>query len=133
MKKKFDVNKFLTILSEPRKHKKLLNKEGKHPYGFEYPNEFGLDTDEYYYKIPDLITALEDAGYKDLIKINRAGEIRDIFISLDELGKDFKRLDKSFNYSPIFHLRDAPEPDDGIYYYLEECAYLSTKKVSIVF
>ena len=71
MKKKFDVNKFLTILSEPRKHKKLLNKEGKHPYGFEYPNEFGLDTDEFYYEIPDLITALEDAGYKDLIKINQ--------------------------------------------------------------
>ena len=52
MKKKFGVNKFLTILSEPRKHKKLLNKEGKHPYGFEYPNEFGLDTDEFYYEIP---------------------------------------------------------------------------------
>ena len=129
MKKKFDVNKFLTILSEPRKHKKLLNKEGKHPYGFEYPNEFGLDTDEFYYEIPDLITALEDAGYKDLIKINQdTDEERDIFDSLDELGKDFKRLDKSFNYSPIFHLRDTPEPDDGLYYYVEECAYVSTKK-----
>ena len=129
MKKKFDVNKFLTILSKPQKKEKILNKEGKNPYGYEYPNEFGLDTDKYYYETPGLIESLEDAGYKELVTINRdTDEERDIFGSLDELGEDFKRLDKNINYSPIFHLRDTPDPDDGLYYYLEECAYVSTKK-----
>ena len=128
MKKKFDVNKFLTILSKPKKYKKNFLIKKIRPE-FEYPNEFGLDTDKYYYDTPDLDTALEDAGYKELVKINKGTvEERDIFGSLDELGEDFKRLDKSFNYSPIFHLRDTPDPDDGLYSYLEECAYVSTKK-----
>ena len=102
MKKKFDVNKFLTILSKPQKKEKILNKEGKNPYGYEYPNEFGLDTDKYYYETPGLITALEDAGYKELVTINRdTDEERDIFGSLDELREDFKKLDKSFFIKPF--------------------------------
>ena len=125
--KKFDVNKFFKILAEPKRYKRFLNKNGKP--AFDVPDEFGLNTDKYQFRTRDLDTALEDAGYKELVKINKGTEEeRTIFDSIDELNEDFKSLGKNLNYSPIFHLRDTPEPDDGLYYETEELAYLSSKK-----
>ena len=125
--KKFDVDKFFKILATPKKYKRFLNKNGKP--AFDVPDEFGLNTDKYQYRIRDLDTALEDAGYKELLKINKGTEEeRNIFDSIDELNQDFESLSKDLNYSPIFHLRDTPEPDDGLYYEMEELAYLSSKK-----
>ena len=70
--KKFDVNKFFKILATPKKYKRFLNKNGKP--AFDVPDEFGLNTDKYQYRIRDLDTALEDAGYKELLKINKGTE-----------------------------------------------------------
>ena len=95
---------------------------------YDYPNEFGLNTKKYWYGLPSLIGALEDSGFEELITVNEGyAEERSIFSQIDELEEDFKSLDKTLNYSPIFHLRDTPEPD-GLYYELEELAYLSSKK-----
>ena len=111
--KKFDVNKFFEILSKPKKVKKILNDKGK----------------KYFYRQPYLDEALEDSGHKHLCIINEGYvEERTIFNEIDELENDFKKLDKGINYSPIFQLRDTPEPDDGLYYYREEYAYVSSKK-----
>ena len=111
--KKFDVNKFFEILSKPKKVKKILNDKGK----------------KYFYRQPYLDEALEDSGHKNLCIIDEGYvEERTIFNEIDELENDFKKLDKSINYSPIFQLRDTPEPDDGLYYYREEYAYVSSKK-----
>ena len=111
--KKFDVNKFFEILSKPKKVKKILNDKGK----------------KYFYRQPYLDEALEDSGHKHLCIIDEGYvEERTIFNEIDELENDFKKLDKSINYSPIFQLRDTPEPDDGLYYYREEYAYVSSKK-----
>ena len=122
MKKKFDLNKFIKTLLKPKKYYKLK--------GQEYPNEFGLDTNKYHYNFRGIDEALEDSGFKELTKpIISKNESEHIpFNDMDKLLEDFARLDKSFNYSPIFHLRDTPEPDDGLYFYLEEYAFLSTKK-----
>ena len=121
MKKKFDINKFFEILATPKKIK-------KYDLGYDYPNEFGLNTKKYWYGLSSLIGALEDSGFEELITVNEGyAEERSIFSQIDELQEDFKSLDKSLNYSPIFHLRDTPEPD-GLYYELEELAYLSSKK-----
>ena len=110
---KFDVNKFFEILSKPKKVKKILNDKGK----------------KYFYRQPYLDEALEDSGHKHLCIIDEGYvEERTIFNEIDELENDFKRLDKGINYSPIFQLRDTPEPDDGLYYYREEYAYVSSKK-----
>ena len=122
MKKKFDVDKFFKILAKPKKLKKRIS-------GWDYPNKFGLNTDKYFYQLPSLIDALEDSGYEELTTVNQGyEEERSIFSEIDELEEDFKSLDKNLNYSPIFHLRDTPEPDDGLYSELEELAYLSSKK-----
>lgn len=111
--KKFDVNKFFEILSKPKKVKKILNDKGK----------------KYFYRQPYLDEALEDSGHKHLCIIDEGYvEERTIFNEIDELENDFKKLDKGINYSPIFQLRDTPEPDDGLYYYREEYAYVSSKK-----
>ena len=111
--KKFDVNKFFEILSKPKKVKKILNDKGK----------------KYFYRQPYLDEALEDSGHKHLCIIDEGYvEERTIFREIDELENDFKKLDKGINYSPIFQLRDTPEPDDGLYYYREEYAYVSSKK-----
>ena len=111
--KKFDVNKFFEILSKPKKVKKILNDKGK----------------KYFYRQPYLDEALEDCGHKHLCIIDEGYvEERTIFNEIDELENDFKKLDKGINYSPIFQLRDTPEPDDGLYYYREEYAYVSSKK-----
>lgn len=111
--KKFDVNKFFEILSKPKKVKKILNDKGK----------------KFFYRQPYLEEALEDSGYKHLCIIDEGYvEERRIFNEIDELENDFKRLDKGINYSPIFQLRDTPDPDDGLYYYKEEYAYVSSKK-----
>ena len=111
--KKFDVNKFFEILSKPKKVKKILNDKGK----------------KYFYRQPYLDEALEDSGHKHLCIIDEGYvEERGIFDNIDELENDFKKLDKGINYSPIFQLRDTPEPDDGLYYYREEYAYVSSKK-----
>ena len=100
--KKFDVNKFFEILSKPKKVKKIINDKGK----------------KYFYRQPYLDEALEDSGHKHLCIIDEGYvEERRIFNEIDELENDFKRLDKGINYSPIFQLRDTPEPDDGLYYY----------------
>tara|TARA_B100000959_G_C14803797_1_gene550840 strand:+ start:38 stop:904 length:867 start_codon:yes stop_codon:yes gene_type:complete len=128
MKKKFDVDKFFKILSKPKKYKRLIK--------WNYPDEFGLNTKTHFYQLPSFEDALIDAGYKELIKVNddKNSEItgydeeRYIFSEIDELDKDFKNLDKSLNYSPIFHLRDTPVPDDGLYYKIEELGYLTSKK-----
>tara|TARA_B100000282_G_C31714057_1_gene482609 strand:- start:695 stop:1528 length:834 start_codon:yes stop_codon:yes gene_type:complete len=110
---KFDVNKFFEILSKPKKVKKILNDKGK----------------KYFYRQPYLDEALEDSGHKHLCIIDEGYvEERTIFNEIDELENDFKKLDKGINYSPIFQLRDTPEPDDGLYYYREEYAYVSSKK-----
>lgn len=110
---KFDVNKFFEILSKPKKVKKILNDKGK----------------KYFYRQPYLDEALEDSGHKNLCIIDEGYvEERTIFNEIDELENDFKKLDKGINYSPIFQLRDTPEPDDGLYYYREEYAYVSSKK-----
>ena len=128
MKKKFDVNKFIKTLLKPKKYKKWYDKKGN-PIG-EYPNEFGLDTKKFWYGLRGIDQAVEDAGYKELTETitTKDGDEHFPFYNIDRLEEDFARLDKSFNYSPIFHLRDTPEPDDGLYFYLEEYAYLSTKK-----
>ena len=111
--KKFDVNKFFEILSKPKKVKKIINDKGK----------------KYFYRQPYLDEALEDSGHKHLCIIDEGYvEERTIFNEIDELENDFKKLDKGINYSPIFQLRDTPEPDDGLYYYREEYAYVSSKK-----
>ena len=110
---KFDVNKFFEILSKPKKVKKIINDKGK----------------KYFYRQPYLDEALEDSGHKHLCIIDEGYvEERTIFNEIDELENDFKKLDKGINYSPIFQLRDTPEPDDGLYYYREEYAYVSSKK-----
>ena len=120
--KKFNVDKFFKILATPKKFKKKVS-------GWNYPDKFGLNTDKYHFQDPGLFDAIEDAGYKKLLKINKGTEEeRDIFDSIDELNQDFESLSKDLNYSPIFHLRDTPEPDDGLYYKIEELAYLSSKK-----
>ena len=125
--KKFDVNKFFKTLSTPRKNKKYLNDKGK--VVGNYSDDFGLNTSKYFYRLPYLDEALEDSGYKHLTIIDEGyEEERTIFREIDELENDFKKLDKSINYSPIFQLRDTPDPDDGLYYYREEYAYVSSKK-----
>ena len=128
MKKKFDVNKFIKTLLKPKKYPKWYDKKGKPMQ--EYPNEFGLDTKKFWYGLRGIDQAVEDAGYKELTETitTKDGDEHMPFYNIDKLEEDFARLDKSFNYSPIFHLRDTPEPDDGLYFYLEEYAYLSTKK-----
>jgi|TARA_B100001964_G_C14044669_1_gene514228 hypothetical protein len=128
MKKKFDVDKFIKVLLTPKKYPKWYDKKGK-PI-IDYPNEFGLDTKKFCYKLREIYKAVEDAGYKELTEtITTKDEDEHFpFYNIDKLDEDFARLDKSFNYSPIFHLRDTPEPDDGSWFYLEEYAYLSTKK-----
>lgn len=120
--KKFDVDKFFKILAKPKKLKKQIS-------GWNYPDEFGLNTKTHFYQLPSFEDALIDAGYSKLTKVNSGyEEERYIFSEVDELNEDFKNLDKSLNYSPIFHLRDTPEPDDGLYYKIEELGYLSSKK-----
>ncbi len=51
-----------------------------------------------------------------------------LFSEYDKIEKDFKKLDKSFEYSPIIVIRDTPEPDDGLYYYDCEYGLLSSSK-----
>jgi len=128
MKKKFDINKFIKILLTPKKYPKWYNKKVK-PI-IDYPNEFGLDTKKFCYKLRSIEEAVDDAGFKELTETTKTkdGEEYIPFFNTDNLEKDFKRLDKSFNYSPILQIRDTPEPDDGLYYYTEEHAYLSIKK-----
>ena len=119
MKKKFDINKFIKTLITPKEHSM------SHPASW-YKNEFGLNTKKSYFsRIRLITTALEDAGYEELI--DSRGDY-DPFSEVGNIEKDFIRLDKSFKYSPILQIRDTPELDDGMYYYEEEHSYLSTKK-----
>ena len=91
-----------------------------------YKNELGLNTKKTFFSRRDSIdTALEDAGYWELIKPR--GNY-DPFSKVDNIEKDFIRLDKSFKYSPILQIRDVPVPDDAMYYYEAEQGYLSTNK-----
>ena len=91
-----------------------------------YKNELGLNTKKTFFSRRDSIdTALEDAGYWELIKPR--GNY-DPFSKVDNIEKDFIRLDKSFKYSPILHITDTPDPDDNLYHHESEYAYLSTKK-----
>ena len=120
MKKKFDVNKFIKTLITPKEH----------PMGSgspsDYKNEFGLNTKKSVFsRIARIDTALEDSGYEKMLKPR--GNYYP-FSKVDNIEKDFIRLDKSFKYSPILQIRDTPELDDGMYYYEEEHSYLSTKK-----
>ena len=64
MKKKFDVDKFIKVLLTPKKYPKWYDKKGK-PI-IDYPNEFGLDTKKFCYKLREIYKAVEDAGYKEL-------------------------------------------------------------------
>jgi hypothetical protein len=121
VKKKFDINKFIKTLMTPKEHPMLL---GSSPS--DYKNEFGLNTKKSYFsRIRLITTALEDAGYEELI--DSRGDY-DPFSEVGNIEKDFIRLDKSFKYSPILQIRDVPVPDDAMYYYEEEHGYLSTKK-----
>ena len=120
--KKFDIKKFFNELAKPEKRKKL-NPNGN------YPDEFGLNTKDHFYSLPSLEDALINAGYKELTMTeDDYGDETFLFSEIDNLYKNFKILDKDIDYSPIFHLRDTPEPDDGLYYKLEELGYLSSKK-----
>ena len=99
MNKKFDVDKFLSILFKSKDESLLLNYE------------------------------IEKAGYKDFILLDTGKDNeRYIFTDIDRIEDDFKFLDSSFIYSPIFHLRDTPEPDDGGYFYKEEYSLITSKK-----
>ena len=120
MKKKFDVNKFIKTLITPKEH----------PMGSgspsDYKNEFGLNTKKSVFsRITRIDTALEDSGYEKMLKPR--GNYYP-FSKVDNIEKDFIRLDKSFKYSPILHITDTPDPDDNLYHHESEYAYLSTKK-----
>ena len=120
MKKKFDVNKFIKTLITPKEH----------PMGSgspsDYKNEFGLNTKKSVFsRITRIDTALEDSGYEKMLKPR--GNYYP-FSKVDNIEKDFIRLDKSFKYSPILQIRDVPVPDDAMYYYEAEQGYLSTNK-----
>ena len=118
--KKFDINKFIKTLITPKEHPMVMGSPS------DYKNEFGLNTKKSYFsRIRLITTALEDAGYEELI------DPRGDYCPFSEVGnieKDFIRLDKSFKYSPILQIRDVPVPDDAMYYYEAEQGYLSTNK-----
>ena len=119
MKKKFDINKFIKTLITPKEHSM------SQPASW-YKNEFGLNTKKSFFsRITRIETALEDSGYEEILEPR--GNYYP-FSKVNNIEKDFIRLDKSFKYSPILHIRDTPEPDDGMYYYEEEHSFLSTKK-----
>ena len=122
MKKKLDVDKFFKILSKPKKKKKLIH------HNF-YSNSFGLDTKTHFFELPDYHEALADLGCDNLTKMNEGyAEERRILSEFDEISDDFKHLDKSINYTPIFQVRDTPDPDDGVYFMQQEAGYLSSSK-----
>ena len=99
MNKKFGVDKFLSSLFKSKDEISLLNYE------------------------------IEKAGYKDFILLDTGKDTeRYIFTDIERIEDDFKFLDSSFIYSPIFHLRDTPEPDDGGYFYKEEYSLITSKK-----
>ena len=104
MNKKFGVDKFLSNLFKSKDEISLLNYE------------------------------IEKAGYKDFILLDTGKDTeRYIFTDIERIEDDFKFLDSSFIYSPIFHLRDTPEPDDGGYFYKEEYSLITSKKVNVHF
>jgi len=116
---KFDINKFIKTLITPKEHSM------SQPASW-YKNEFGLNTKKSFFsRITSIETALEDSGYEEILEPR--GNYYP-FSKVNNIEKDFIRLDKSFKYSPILHIRDTPEPDDGMYYYEEEHSFLSTKK-----
>ena len=118
--KKFDINKFIKTLITPKEHPIVMGSPS------DYKNEFGLNTKKSYFsRIRRITTALEDSGYEEILEPR--GNYYP-FSKVDNIEKDFIRLDKSFKYSPILQIRDVPVPDDAMYYYEEEHGYLSTKK-----
>ena len=117
---KFDINKFIKTLITPKEHPMSSGSPS------DYKNEFGLNTKKSFFsRITSIETALEDSGYEEILEPR--GNYYP-FSKVNNIEKDFIRLDKSFKYSPILQIRDVPVPDDAMYYYEAEQGYLSTNK-----